>query len=98
MAEHTAVAAATRNTKNTTVTGLEMFQKTSTPPAVDATDTFAAGVVYSGMGPDSRVLIRKARKQAQAYYRLYKEHIPVAQLVREVAAVMQEYTRECNGC
>lgn len=52
------------------------------------------GVVYSGMGPDSRVLIRKARKQAQAYYRLYKEHIPVAQLVREVATVMQEYTRE----
>jgi 20S proteasome subunit alpha 2 len=51
------------------------------------------GVVYSGMGPDSRVLIRKARKQAQAYYRLYKEHIPVAQLVREVAAVMQEYTQ-----
>lgn len=51
------------------------------------------GVVYSGMGPDSRVLIRKARKQAQAYYRLYHEHIPVAQLVREVAAVMQEYTQ-----
>ena len=34
------------------------------------------------MGPDSRVLVRKARKQAQTYYRLYKEHIPVAQLVR----------------
>ncbi len=51
------------------------------------------GVVYSGMGPDSRVLIRKARKQAQAYYRLHHENIPVAQLVREVAAVMQEYTR-----
>ena len=51
------------------------------------------GVVYSGMGPDSRVLVRKARKQAQAYYRLYHEHIPVAQLVRETAAVMQEFTR-----
>lgn len=38
--------------------------------------------------------IMQARKQAQAYYRLYHEHIPVAQLVREVAAVMQEYTRE----
>ena len=24
------------------------------------------GVAYSGMGPDSRVLVRKARKQAQA--------------------------------
>jgi 20S proteasome subunit alpha 2 len=53
------------------------------------------GVVYSGMGPDYRVLVRKARKTAQAYYALYKEHIPVAQLVRETAAVMQEFTRKC---
>lgn len=56
------------------------------------------GVVYSGMGPDYRVLVRKARKTAQTYYRLYHEHIPVAQLVREVAAVMQEFTRECVLC
>ncbi|CAJ2659196.1 unnamed protein product [Trifolium pratense] len=35
------------------------------------------GVVYSGMGPDFRVL----------------EPIPVTQLVREVAAVMQEFTQ-----
>jgi hypothetical protein len=53
------------------------------------------GVVYSGMGPDFRVLVRKARKTAQTYYRLYHEHIPVAQLVRETAAVMQEFTRGC---
>lgn len=26
----------------------------------------------SGMGPDSRVLVRKCRKQAQQYFRLYK--------------------------
>lgn len=52
------------------------------------------GVVYSGMGPDYRVLVRKARKTAQTYFQTYKEHIPVAQLVREVAAVMQEFTRE----
>lgn len=51
------------------------------------------GVVYSGMGPDFRVLVRKARKTAQSYYQLYKEHIPVAQLVRETAAVMQEFTQ-----
>lgn len=51
------------------------------------------GVAYSGMGPDSRVLVRKARKQAQAYYQLYKEQIPVAQLFREVATVMQEFTQ-----
>ena len=46
-------------------------------------------VVYSGMGPDYRVLVRKARKTAQAYHSLYKENIPVAQLVRETATVMQ---------
>lgn len=60
------------------------------------------GVAYSGMGPDSRVLVRKARKQAQAYYQLYKEQIPVAQLCREVATVMQEFTRKlpffCGRC
>lgn len=59
-----------------------------------ATLTPNIGVVYSGMGPDFRVLVRKARKTAQAYHSLYKEHIPVAQLVRETAAVMQEFTRE----
>ena len=34
-------------------------------------------------------------RRLQAYYRVYKEHIPVAQLCREVAAVMQEFTRAC---
>ncbi|KAK2972009.1 hypothetical protein RJ640_005029 [Escallonia rubra] len=51
------------------------------------------GVVYSGMGPDSRVLVRKSRKQAEQYQRLYKEPIPVTQLVRETATVMQEFTQ-----
>ncbi|KAL6553314.1 Protein phosphatase PP2A regulatory subunit B [Orobanche gracilis] len=54
------------------------------------------GVVYSGMGPDSRVLVRKSRKQAEQYFRLYKESIPVTQLVREIATVMQEFTQ--SGC
>ena len=52
------------------------------------------GVTYSGMGPDSRVLVRKARKSGQVYYRQYHEQIPVAQLVRETATVMQEFTRK----
>mmetsp|Transcript_13762 Transcript_13762/g.22724 ORF Transcript_13762/g.22724 Transcript_13762/m.22724 type:complete len:236 (+) Transcript_13762:1715-2422(+) len=51
------------------------------------------GVVYSGMGPDSRVLVRKGRKQAQQYYRTYNEIIPVSQLVREIASIMQEFTQ-----
>ncbi|MQL74325.1 hypothetical protein Taro_006672 [Colocasia esculenta] len=55
--------------------------------------TMNIGVVYSGMGPDFRVLVRKSRKQAQQYYKLYKESIPVTQLVRETATVMQEFTQ-----
>uniref|UniRef100_A0A7S1TP09 Proteasome subunit alpha type n=1 Tax=Erythrolobus australicus TaxID=1077150 RepID=A0A7S1TP09_9RHOD len=51
------------------------------------------GMVYSGMGPDSRVLVKKARKQAQAYFRVYKDLIPTAQLVKEIASVMQEFTQ-----
>nr|GMC72748.1 proteasome subunit alpha type-2-A [Ipomoea batatas] len=54
---------------------------------------FAFGSVGGGMGPDSRVLVRKSRKQAEQYHRLYKEPIPVTQLVRETAAVMQEFTQ-----
>lgn len=50
-------------------------------------------IVYSGMGPDFRVLTRKARKSAQVYYRVYREVIPVTMLVREIAAVMQEFTQ-----
>lgn len=38
--------------------------------------------------------ISKIAVVLQAYYRVYKEHIPVAQLCRETAAVMQEFTRE----
>ncbi|THG14236.1 hypothetical protein TEA_009219 [Camellia sinensis var. sinensis] len=50
-------------------------------------------LLCSGMGPDSRVLVRKSRKQAERYHRLYKEPIPVTQLVRETAGVMQEFTQ-----
>ncbi|PRP85212.1 hypothetical protein PROFUN_07159, partial [Planoprotostelium fungivorum] len=50
-------------------------------------------VTYSGMAPDSRVLIRKGRKKAQAYFRMYKDRIPVAQLVKDLASIMQEFTQ-----
>ena len=53
----------------------------------------STGMVYSGMTPDSRVLARKARKKAQAYHRQYMEHMPTSQNVKEVAAVMQEFTQ-----
>ena len=34
--------------------------------------TEAAGIVYSGMGPDFRVLVKKGRKAAQQYFRQYQ--------------------------
>merc|ERR1711915_736976 len=51
------------------------------------------GMVYSGMGPDYRLLVRQARKIAQQYQRNYLEPIPTTQLVQRIAAVMQEYTQ-----
>ncbi|RYG47661.1 hypothetical protein EON67_08370 [archaeon] len=97
-----------------------------------------AGVVYSGMGPDFRVLVRKGQKKAQEYQLVHgvcshillaleapheqptrgrahprmhlfvrllrapkrltpavalQESIPVLQLTREIAAIMQEFTQ-----
>eukprot|EP01098_Paradermamoeba_levis_P011123 TRINITY_DN4729_c0_g1_i1.p1 TRINITY_DN4729_c0_g1~~TRINITY_DN4729_c0_g1_i1.p1 ORF type:complete len:264 (-),score=105.26 TRINITY_DN4729_c0_g1_i1:43-750(-) len=51
------------------------------------------GVVYSGIVADSRVLVDKGRKIAQTYFRTYHDPIPVLQLVRELASVMQEFTQ-----
>lgn len=51
------------------------------------------GMIYSGMGPDYRLLVNKARKIAQQYEMLYDEPIPVTQLVQKVAYIMQEYTQ-----
>mmetsp|Transcript_6523 Transcript_6523/g.14445 ORF Transcript_6523/g.14445 Transcript_6523/m.14445 type:complete len:238 (+) Transcript_6523:205-918(+) len=55
--------------------------------------TDGSGVVYAGVGPDYRVLVRKARKSSQAYYREYRETKPISQLVKSTASVMQEYTQ-----
>lgn len=51
------------------------------------------GMIYSGMGPDYRLLVSKARKIAQQYEMLYGETIPTPQLVQKVAYIMQEYTQ-----
>jgi len=69
-----------------------LIDETTVQKIVHLTENIA--VVYSGMGPDFRVLCRKGRKAAQAYYRVYREIIPVAMLVRELAAVMQEFTQQ----
>lgn len=52
------------------------------------------GVTYAGMGPDFRVLLGKARKEAQIYYQKFREHMPTLQLARRTAEVMQEYTQQ----
>lgn len=51
------------------------------------------GLIYSGMGPDYRILVSKARKIAQQYQMVYREPIPTPQLVQKVAYIMQEYTQ-----
>jgi 20S proteasome alpha/beta subunit len=51
------------------------------------------GIVYSGMGPDFRILIAKARKSAQAYWKIYGEYPPTRVLTQEIATVMQEATQ-----
>ena len=52
------------------------------------------GVVYSGMGPDFRVLVAKARKSAQAYWKIYGEYPPTRVMVQEIATVMQAATQQ----
>jgi len=51
------------------------------------------GMVYSGMGPDYRLIVKYARKLTQQYVRMYDDQIPTVQLVRRIADVMQEYTQ-----
>lgn len=51
-------------------------------------------MVYSGMGPDYRVLVDKARKTSHtAYKRIYNEYPPTRILVQDVARVVQEATQ-----
>ncbi|KAM9905619.1 hypothetical protein OXX79_002027 [Metschnikowia pulcherrima] len=51
-------------------------------------------MTYSGMGPDFRVLVDRARKLAHTNYkRIYNEYPPVRIMVQELAKVMQESTQ-----
>ncbi|KAK5719836.1 Proteasome subunit alpha type-2 [Elasticomyces elasticus] len=76
-------------------------EKKSSTPLIDASSsskisliTPNIGMVYSGMGPDYRVLVDKARKVAHTgYKRVYNEYPPTRILVQDVARVMQEATQ-----
>jgi 20S proteasome subunit alpha 2 len=51
------------------------------------------GLVYSGIGPDARLLILQARKLAQAHIRTFGKEPSAHSLTRDLASVMQEYTQ-----
>lgn len=54
-------------------------------------------MVYSGMGPDYRILVDKARKVAHTNYkRIYNEYPPTRILVQDVAKLMQEATQSAG--
>lgn len=56
--------------------------------------TPSIGMVYSGIGPDFRVLVDKARKLAHSNYKLiYHEYPPTRILVQDLAKVMQDATQ-----
>jgi len=80
--------------------GIVLATEKKLPPLMDdgsfqkiSSVTSSAGMVYSGMTPDFRVLLRKARKASAKYWRQYHEEIPIGQLVKEQAALMQEFTQ-----
>jgi len=68
-----------------------LIDETSVEKTANLTEN--VGVVYSGLAPDFRVLVKKGRKKAQEYFKMYKENIPVSQIVRELASIMQEFTQ-----
>jgi 20S proteasome subunit alpha 2 len=75
-------------------------EKKTISPLVDASSVQKVyvidehvGCTYSGIGPDSRVLIDAARKECQKYRLVYNEPMPVGQLVRAIASVYQEFTQ-----
>jgi len=51
------------------------------------------GVVFAGISPDYRVLVRQGRKKAQIYKATYGTEIPCSQSTKALADIMQEYTQ-----
>jgi len=51
------------------------------------------GMVYAGMGPDYRLLVKYARKVAASYEAQWSEPIPIQQIVQKIASQMQSFTQ-----
>eukprot|EP01111_Echinosteliopsis_oligospora_P017583 TRINITY_DN767_c0_g1_i2.p1 TRINITY_DN767_c0_g1~~TRINITY_DN767_c0_g1_i2.p1 ORF type:complete len:179 (+),score=72.26 TRINITY_DN767_c0_g1_i2:108-644(+) len=80
--------------------GVVIATEKKLPPLMDSSSiqkvsllTPNIGMVYAGMGPDTRVLVKKGRKKAEAYFRQYKDPITSIGIVKELASVMQEFTQ-----
>ncbi|KAK9366175.1 hypothetical protein V1509DRAFT_630756 [Lipomyces kononenkoae] len=55
-------------------------------------------MVYSGMGPDFRVLVGKARKSSHTNYkRIFEQYPPARIVVQDVAPTMREATQSGGG-
>eukprot|EP01059_Diplonema_ambulator_P028796 TRINITY_DN47749_c0_g1_i1.p1 TRINITY_DN47749_c0_g1~~TRINITY_DN47749_c0_g1_i1.p1 ORF type:complete len:250 (+),score=76.82 TRINITY_DN47749_c0_g1_i1:51-752(+) len=54
------------------------------------------GAVHAGIFGDARVLFTQARRFCQVYRSEYGQPMPIGQLVRKLADIMQEYTQS-NG-
>ncbi|WP_411023064.1 hypothetical protein, partial [Salmonella sp. s51228] len=52
------------------------------------------GFVYSGMGPDFRIIVAKGRKIAERYFLTYHEQIPTHNLVQQIASSMQQFSHQ----
>ena len=51
------------------------------------------GATYAGLGPDFRILMRKARKITQQYWVKYREPITVNNVSSKLATTVQEFTQ-----
>ncbi|XP_030381918.1 proteasome subunit alpha type-2-like [Scaptodrosophila lebanonensis] len=54
------------------------------------------GITYSGLEPDFRVLVDRARKYAEVYRVKYDELMPAFELVKQMGTLLQEYTQSCG--
>ena len=51
------------------------------------------GCVYSGIGADARLLVRKARKQAEVYKKGYNESIGTNICAKKLGGIAQDFTQ-----
>jgi 20S proteasome subunit alpha 2 len=69
-----------------------LVKQLSTKKVSLITDTIA--VTYSGLTADSRVLAACAVQRSAHYHQKYGSDVPVSSLVRDLAALMQQYTQQ----